>query len=360
MIFGGDIACPSVALGEHLDAVFINNKNVFDGKNKYFNLEGLVADDITTNTVSPIVFNHSSVISVLNNHRTLGVSLANNHTLDIPQYFHNTQCHLEQNNIFFSGAGLSVDEAQKVVELNEDGIEISIFNYCWDFLLYHQKNPTNGLYISEISESEIIEDIIKYKHNFPNRKLVVYVHWSFDLEILPFPMHRQFSKDLIDIGVSAVIGCHSHCVQGGEKYKNGYIIYGLGNFFFPYNVFVNGTLTFPDFAKRELVFELDFANDNATCHWFDYNFNKNSHELKFISSESFETSIELKRYSPYSQMTQNEYYKFFKSNRRKKFLIPIFRSYKDYLLNNLYTNYLKLRGRFARNLAKRKLIKWQS
>ena len=119
MIFGGDIACPTVELSEHLDTVFINNKNVFEGKNKYFNLEGLVADDITTNTVSPIVFNHSSVISVLNKNRTLGVSLANNHTLDIPQYFNNTQYHLEQNNILFSGAGLSVDEAQKVVELNE-------------------------------------------------------------------------------------------------------------------------------------------------------------------------------------------------------------------------------------------------
>ncbi|MCX6186169.1 MAG: CapA family protein [Bacteroidetes bacterium] len=360
MIFGGDIACPTVELSEHLDTVFINNKNVFEGKNKYFNLEGLVADDITTNTVSPIVFNHSSVIKVLNKNKTLGVSLANNHTLDIPQYFNNTQYHLEQNNILFSGAGLSVDEAQKVVELNDEGIEVPIFNYCWDFLLYHQKNPTNGVYISEIFESKIVDDILKYKHNFPNRKLVVYMHWSFDLEILPFPMYRQFSKDLIDIGVTAVIGCHSHCVQGGEKYKNGYIVYGLGNFFFPYNVFVNGSLTFPDFAKKELVFELDFATNKATCHWFDYNNSNQTHELSYIVSETFETSLELKKYSPYMLMTEGEYYNYFKLNRRKKFLIPIYRNYKNVFSNNLYTRYLKMRGRLARSLAKRRLIKWQS
>jgi poly-gamma-glutamate synthesis protein (capsule biosynthesis protein) len=186
------------------------------------------------------------------------------------------------------------------------------------------------------------------------------MHWSFVLDILPFPMYRQFSKDLIDIGVNAVIGCHSHCVQGGEKYKNGYIVNGLGNFFFPYNVFVNGSLTFPDFAKKELVFELDFATNKATCHWFDYNNNNQTHELNYIVSETFETSLELKTYSPYFQMTKSEYYNFFKSNRRKKFLILIYRSFKDYLLNNLYTNHLKLRGQFARSLAKRRLIKWQS
>jgi len=360
MIFGGDIACPTEELSMHLDNVFMNNKDVFEGKNKYFNLEGLVADDNTTNTVSPIVFNHSSVIKVLNKNKTLGVSLANNHTLDIPHYFINTRNLLVENNIYFSGAGLSIVEARKVVELNDEGVEVSIFNYCWDFLLYHQKNPSKGVFISEICESEIIDDITKYKLKYPHRKIVIYLHWSFDLEILPFPMYRQFSKELIDIGVNAVIGCHSHCVQGGEKYKNGYIVYGLGNFFFPHNVFVNGSLTFPDFAKKELVFELDFAKSNATCHWFDYNYNNNSHELNFIASESFETSLELKKYSPFFQMTESDYYNFFKSNRRKKFLVPIYRSYKDFLLNNLYTNYLKLRGRFARNLAKRKLIKWQS
>lgn len=360
MIFGGDIACPTEELSKHLDNVFINSKDVFEGKNKYFNLEGLVADDITTNTISPIVFNHSSVIKVLNKNKTLGVSLANNHTLDIPKYFNNTRNLLVENNISFSGAGLSIVEARKVVELNDEGIEVSIFNYCWDFLLYHQKNPSKGVFISEICESEIIDDIIKYKLRYPHRKIVIYLHWSFDLEIIPFPMYRQFSKDLIDIGVNAVIGCHSHCVQGGEKYKNGYIIYGLGNFFFPNNVFVKGTLAFPDFAKKELLFEMNFNTNNAVCHWFEYNENNQFHSLNYIASEPFETSLELKKYSPFMEMVDQDYLVYFKSNRRKRFFIPIYKNYKNRYMNNFYTAFLKLRGQFARSLAKKKIINWQN
>ncbi|MBK8078814.1 MAG: CapA family protein [Saprospiraceae bacterium] len=37
-------------------------------------------------------------------------------------------------------------------------------------------------------------------------------------------------KGFDDEGVNFIVGCHSHCVQGGEKYKDGYIVYGLGNF----------------------------------------------------------------------------------------------------------------------------------
>lgn len=53
-------------------------------------------------------------------------------------------------------------------------------------------------------------------------------------------MHRLFAKALIDAVANVVAGAHSHCVQGGEKYKDGYIVYGLGNFFLPHNFFQMG------------------------------------------------------------------------------------------------------------------------
>ena len=43
------------------------------------------------------------------------------------------------------------------------------------------------------------------------------------------------AENLRDSGVNVVVGCHSHCIQGGELYKEGVIVYGLGNFFIPWN-----------------------------------------------------------------------------------------------------------------------------
>ena len=81
-------------------------------------------------------------------------------------------------------------------------------------------------------------------------------------------MYRQFSHDLIEAGVTLVVGAHLHCVQGGELYKNGCIIYGLGNFFIPNGVFANSKLKFPDWASEQLAIEWDVKSNIFKCHWF--------------------------------------------------------------------------------------------
>ncbi|MBK8547872.1 MAG: CapA family protein [Saprospiraceae bacterium] len=84
-------------------------------------------------------------------------------------------------------------------------------------------------------------------------------------------MYRQWTRALIESKWQFCVGCHSHCVQGGEKYKDGYIVYGLGNFYLPNGVFAGGKLHFPDFAKVQLAFEYDVKSNEASCHWFRYN-----------------------------------------------------------------------------------------
>ena len=45
-------------------------------------------------------------------------------------------------------------------------------------------------------------------------------------------VQQEFARALIDGGVDAVIGHHPHVLQGIERYKNGVIVYSLGNFLF--------------------------------------------------------------------------------------------------------------------------------
>ncbi len=356
MIVLGDIACPTSALNMKLASVF-NNTSLFDTKNIICNLEGLVCDEVVNHQGKPVLYNHSTVIKTLASAGVKAVSLANNHTLDLVGQYDHTVSLLENNHIAYNGAGRSKEEACKNISFDDHGQKIIVLSACWDFLLYHQKNPQNGVFIHTIDHQEILNEVKKIREKDKTSKILIYVHWSFDLEIIPFPMYRIWSKALIDEGADFVVGCHSHCVQGGEKYKNGYIVYGLGNFYLPNGVFAGGTLHFPEFAKMQLAFEYDSKSGEAWCHWFRYN---EDQTLTFLKSEIFEKSEILKEYSPFQNMDDQSYIDFYKKNRRKKMLVPIYKNHNDTFTNSIFTKLLKTRAKFARFLAEKKLIKWQN
>jgi len=360
MIFVGDVASPTLSHSDYLKKIFLENRSIFEGKSLVCNLEGLINDDYDLSKKTPILFNHSSVLDALKAGGIKAVGLANNHTLDLPGSFRTTVIKLEEHKIAHCGAGLKREDANRPARFLDGVGEVFLFNACWDFLLYHQTNPTEGIFLAEIRENKLLQSISKYRNDFPEASLVAMLHWSFDLEILPFPMLRQFSKALIDSGANLVVGAHSHCVQGGEKYKDGYIVYGLGNFFLPYNTFVDSYLSFPDFARIQLALEWDRKSGKAICHWFEYQNEESRHTLKHLSSEDFETSQLLKKYSPFSGQTNQEYTRYFKINRRKKLMIPVYTDYNKTFQNSLYTTFLKNRAKLARILAKYKIIKWQS
>ncbi len=95
-------------------------------------------------------------------------------------------------------------------------------------------------------------------------------------------MHRNISRDLIDLGVAGVVGCHSHCPQGAEFYKGKPIAYGLGNFYLPSNCYFNGKLVFPSFSKE--TYALKVNDDENRILWF--NTDKNDEIVSFVQEES--------------------------------------------------------------------------
>lgn len=361
MIFTGDIAVPDTRSACDLNHALEKLAQIFKGQPIIANLEGLVNEhDDHRQLQTPVLFNHPEAIKVLKKWNTVAVGLANNHTLDLPQQFDITSKILASNNIVFTGAGKSREAASAPVNFAEQGKDIWIFNYCWNFLFYHQSNPTEGVYLAEMNEEKIIKAVEQHKAKYPSCYMVMFFHWSFDLETLPFPMDRQFAQHLIDIGVNVVVGCHSHCVQGGEKYKDGFIVYGLGNFFLPHNIFANGKLSFPKWANLQLALEWNPVTNQAQCHWFNYEFNEGNHHLKFLATENFESSPTLKKYSPYQNLSTEEYLSFFKKNRRKKLLIPVFTDFRKRNSNAVKLRLLKSRARLARLMARLRLIQWQN
>lgn len=360
MIFVGDLASPNSQTTKGLIQFFEKNAKVFEHNRLIGNLEGLLSGRNPMEDKQPVLSNDPGLPSALKKVTDPVFCLANNHVLDLPDEFNFSVQLLKQEEIPFGGAGKSHEEAGKPIFFEEEGQQVILFNACWDFLLYNQRNPSSGVYVEEIDEAKLLREISAHKESNPDAAIVVYLHWSLDLENLPFPSYRLFSRALIDAGAALVIGTHAHCVQGGETYRDGYILYGLGNFFLPDNAYAGGRLKFPSFAKLELALEWNLTNRTVTCHWFDYQPTAKEHHLDYLGSEDFESSERLKELSPFRGMDDREYIKFYKRNRRKKILIPVYRDYRSRTKNAMYTMLLKTRAHTAHFLAKLNLIKWQN
>lgn len=62
--------------------------------------------------------------------------------------------------------------------------------------------------------------------------LIVSLHWGQEHMPIPSPWQIETAHKLIDAGAKIIVGHHSHCMQGIERYKEGLIAYSLGNFNF--------------------------------------------------------------------------------------------------------------------------------
>lgn len=359
MIILGDIASPNANTSKVVvDA--LNSAKFKKNQTILFNLEGLITDTFSSEVAEPILYNHSSILNAFKDFDCKVAALANNHTLDLPDLLHSTKHLLKTVGYKSIGAGDRKEADFEYVTVQESGYNVYIYNSCWDFLLYNQETIDNTKTVNVIEELRILNWVKTVKTDDAKAKILIYVHWSFDLETLPFPSYRRFAKSLIDAGVSLVVGVHSHCIQGGETYNGGYIAYGLGNFFIPNKEYANGSLSFPAISDKGWVMEWDIEKNTVQNHWFEYSFAHEIHYLTYLGYEDFTNSTTLNEYSDFTKLSDSEYDLYFKANRRKKLLIPIFYDYKPSIINKLKMSALKTRAKVARFLANRGLISWQN
>jgi len=125
---------------------------------------------------------------------------------------------------------MNLEEATMPCIINIKDISIGLLSFGWDLIQCHKaSNKTPG--VAPIDKDLILQQIKVLRKKVDI--LIVFLHWGYELEIYPLPVHRKLARILIENGVDFVIGSHPHIIQGFEKYKNSYIFYSLGNFFFP-------------------------------------------------------------------------------------------------------------------------------
>ncbi|NML68018.1 CapA family protein [Hymenobacter sp. RP-2-7] len=155
------------------------------------------------------------------------VSLANNHTLD--QRLPGLQATVRAGRA--AGLGVLGYEPDSLAGCLPTvlGADSSVVAFAYS--AFGQAGAGEGCVCGR-EAAALCERVATYKTLFPERAVLVYLHWGTEYAAQPSARQRQLAHDLVDAGAAAVVGAHPHVVQPVEFYRGRPIVYSLGNFLF--------------------------------------------------------------------------------------------------------------------------------
>lgn len=160
------------------------------------------------------------------------LSISNNHILDNgTSGLYSTMRELKKNDLEYIGAGKDYDEASKCLIKEIDGKKYAFISASAvlpdiDWKASKNKSGVNDGY----DVYKICEDIKKATK--VANKVIVFMHWGAELEIVPNIKQKDAAHCFVDVGADLVIGTHPHILQEIEYYHGVPIVYSLGNFIY--------------------------------------------------------------------------------------------------------------------------------
>jgi len=158
------------------------------------------------------------------------VSLANNHTLDYgPEGLDDTRAALDKAGIQSVGAGKNEAEARQAVLIKVGEATVAFLGYSLTFPeeFWAGKDKPGTAFGHErflradVAAARKKADIV-----------IVSFHWGQEGKTDLRDYQIQMGHAAVDAGAAAVLGSHPHVLQAVEHYKEGVILYSLGNFTF--------------------------------------------------------------------------------------------------------------------------------
>ena len=161
------------------------------------------------------------------------VGLANNHVYDYGKdALLDTMDTLDAAGIPYVGAGHNLEEASEPVYMEVQGKTVAFVaaSRAEKNKMTPQATDTEPgilrcydteLFDEEIKEADANADIV-----------VALPHWGTEYSTVLEPVQTQTAHEYIDSGADAIIGAHTHCLQGFEYYNDVPIVYSLGNYWF--------------------------------------------------------------------------------------------------------------------------------
>jgi poly-gamma-glutamate capsule biosynthesis protein CapA/YwtB (metallophosphatase superfamily) len=174
---------------------------------------------------------HPGSLQVLKNLGTVVVSLGNNHMLDYGEdTLVETLEHLDAAGIKHVGAGRDYEEANRPLVMEFKGKKIAFLSHVFIYSASTRRAKGNRAGVSDYRIEKILSKISELKRS--GYQVIVSLHWGIEYCFYPLPYQREQAKAMIDHGASVILGHGPHYPQGIERYKNGEIVFSLGNFIF--------------------------------------------------------------------------------------------------------------------------------
>lgn len=168
--------------------------------------------------------------------KKLGVDvagLANNHIYDYgKKAFLDTLFYLKKAGLKTMGAGKNMAEAKEPVYLTIKGKTIALVaaTRAEKYIMTPEAGKNSPGVFRTYDDRKYVREIRKAGKKADY--VIAYVHWGTEYSTALEDAQVQQAKDYINAGADAVIGAHTHCLQGVGYYKGVPIIYSLGNFWF--------------------------------------------------------------------------------------------------------------------------------
>ncbi|WP_339285289.1 CapA family protein [Oceanobacillus sp. FSL K6-3682] len=158
------------------------------------------------------------------------LNLANNHMMDYgAEGLNDTISALDNIGLNYVGAGENLEEATAIDYQEVNGLTIATLGYT-DALVEGFSALGYRPGVARALPDNIFPMIEEANQNAD--LVFVNMHWGVEYDNQPHPRQTELARAMIDVGADAIIGHHSHVLQEVEKYKDGVIFYGLGNFVF--------------------------------------------------------------------------------------------------------------------------------
>jgi len=160
------------------------------------------------------------------------VNLANNHIYDYgKEGLLQTIEVLDAHHIPHIGAGRNMHQARKPALFRIKGIKLAFLGY-YGLSAHEESHPAGETEPgTALRNLKFIKEDIKKLRNKVDFITVIF-HWGQEKKNFPEDYQIWFAHRVIDYGADLIVGHHPHVLQGVEKYKNGVIVYSLGDFIF--------------------------------------------------------------------------------------------------------------------------------
>jgi poly-gamma-glutamate synthesis protein (capsule biosynthesis protein) len=157
------------------------------------------------------------------------VALGNNHAMDFGAAgLADTLAALDAAGVRHGGAGQNAGVAREPVVIDVNGLSIAFLSYNGVSEATFATDNSAG--VARADAAAIQADIASSRQSAD--LVVVSLHAGIEYEDAPSLQQQALAHAAIDGGAALVLGSHAHVFQGWQRFGNGVIVWGLGNFVF--------------------------------------------------------------------------------------------------------------------------------